>query len=578
MLRYYQDEMRYLHEAGKAFAEAHPEEGALLNVGSLTDRDPYVERLFEGFAFLTARIRERLDDELPEYTDGLLELLWPQLLRPIPALSIVEFKPIAGLVQQTTSLARGAEVRSLPVGEENTACRFATTQEVRLQPLRLTDVSLVWPTEGTSSVTLRFRLDRGVVLSRLSLSPLRLYFHADPAVASLMHLYFTRHVTRVTLRGTDGAEERTLHGQRWVAPAGFADDESLLPWSPQSFGGFRLLQEYLVFRQKFWFADLLGLEQLPAGEKATDFEVDIAFDRSFPENRRFGAANVRLFCTPVVNLFSHDAEPLRVDHRDSEYRVVADVHRPRTVEVYDVAQVTAVEEHTGKRHEYHPYQAFRHGPSSPRWYSATRRLDDDGRAQTFLSFGGETEALRSEVASLTLRCTNGSLPREALQERAITQPSPELPRIVTFENLTQPTNDLQPPTGRHEALYWRLLSHLSLGSRSIASREGLTDLLALHDWADSEANRRRLAGIRSVTWAPKEAIHRRAPVRGAEVTVEVRDDHFTDEGDLSLFGSVLSRMLAAYATINAFVHLAIVAVPSGKRFSWQPPAGEAPLL
>ena len=72
MLRYYQDEMRYLHEAGKAFAESHPEEGALLNVGSLTDRDPYVERLFEGFAFLTARIRERLDDELPQYTDGLL--------------------------------------------------------------------------------------------------------------------------------------------------------------------------------------------------------------------------------------------------------------------------------------------------------------------------------------------------------------------------------------------------------------------------------------------------------------------------------------------------------------------------
>ena len=97
MLRYYQDEMRYLHEAGKAFAELHPEEAGLLNVASLTDRDPYVERLFEGFAFLTARIRERLDDELPQYTDGLLNLLWPHLLRPMPALSIVEFKPPPGI-------------------------------------------------------------------------------------------------------------------------------------------------------------------------------------------------------------------------------------------------------------------------------------------------------------------------------------------------------------------------------------------------------------------------------------------------------------------------------------------------
>ena len=579
MLRYYQDEMRYLHEAGEAFARAHPDEAALLNVGSLTDRDPYVERLFEGFAFLTARIRERLDDELPQYTDGLLNLLWPHLLRPVPAVSVVEFKPIVGLVQQTTPLPRGAEVRSLPVGEESTVCRFTTTQEVRLQPLRLTEVTTAWPAEGATSVTLRFHLDRGVAYSRLTPSPLRLYFHADASVASLMHLFFTRHVDRLTLRPAGGGEARTLHGQRWVAAGGFGDDEGLLPYSPHAFHGFRLLQEYLAFRQKFWFVDLLGLEHLPASEKMTDFEVEICFDRSYPENKRFGATNVRLFCTPVVNLFAHDAEPLRVDHRESEYRVVADVHRPRTVEVYDVEQVVGVEDHTGKRHEYQPYFAFRHGPTRPRWYSVTQRATSAGRPCAHFSLGGaEVETLRAEVASLKLRCTNGTLPREALHEKTITQPSPELPRIATFENLIQPTNDLQPPTGRHKELYWRLLSHLSLGHRSVASREALADLLAIHDWADADANARRIAGIRNVTWTSKELIRRRAPVRGAEIVIELRDDHFTDEGDLCLFGTVLSRVFSAYATMNSFVHLTLVAVPSGRRYEWQPPAGEAPLL
>ena len=579
MLRYYQDEMRHLQEAGEAFARVHPDEAALLNVGSLTDRDPYVERLFEGFAFLTARIRERLDDELPQYTDGLLNLLWPHLLRPVPAASIVEFKPIAGLVQQTTPLARGAEVRSLPVGEESTVCRFTTTQEVRLQPFRLTDVALAWPTEGATSVTLRFRLDRGVTYSRLTPSPLRLHFHADPSLASLMHLFFTRHVSRLTLRPVGGGEARTLHGQRWVAAAGFGNGEALLPYSPYAVHGFRLLQEYLAFRQKFWFVDLLGLEHLQATEKMTDFEVEIGFDRNYPENKRFSAANVRLFCTPVVNLFAHEAEPLRVDHRASEYRVVADVHRPRTVEVYDVERVVGVEDHSGKRHEYQPYFAFRHGPARPRWYSVTQRASSAGRPCAHLSLGGaDAETLRAEVASLTLRCTNGTLPREALQEKAITQPSPDLPRIATFENLTQPTNDLQPPTGRHKELYWRLLSHLSLGHRSVASREGLADLLAVHDWADGDANGRRIAGIRSVSWNSREMIRRRAPVRGAEVVIELRDDHFTDEGDLCLFGTVLSRVFSAYATMNAFVHLTLVAIPSGRRYEWQPPSGEGPLL
>jgi len=579
MLRYYQDEMRYLHEAGKAFAESHPEEAAFLNVGSLTDRDPYVERLFEGFAFLTARIRERLDDELPQYTDGLLSLLWPHLLRPVPALSIVEFKPIAGLVQQTTSLPRGSEVRSLPVGDENTVCRFTTTQEVRLQPVRLVDVAMAWPSEGTSTATLRFHLDRGVTFSRLSPSPLRLYFHAEPSVASLMHLFFTRHVDRLTLRPLGGGDARTLQGQRWIAPGGLGESEGLVPYSPHTFHGFRLLQEYLAFRQKFWFVDLLGLDQLAATDKMTDFEVEIAFDRSYPENRRFGASSLRLFCTPVVNLFSHEAEPLRVDHLDSEYEVVPDVHRPRTVEVYDVEQVAGVEDHTGKRHDYRPYFAFRHGPGRPRWYTVSHRASADGRPHSHLALGGgDVETLRTETISLRLRCTNGSLPREALQEKSITQPSPELPRIATFENLTQPTNDLQPPLARHEELYWRLLSHLSVGHRTVAGRDGLADLLAVHDWTDGEANARRIAGIRGVSWKAKEIVRRRAPVRGAEVVVEVRDDHFSEEGDLCLFGAVLSRVFSAYATVNSFVHLTVIAVPSGRRYEWEPPTGEGTLL
>lgn len=575
-LRYYQDEMRYLHEAGKAFAASHPEAAALLNTGSLTDRDPYVERLFEGFAFLTARIRERIDDELPEYTHGLLNLLWPHLLRPIPSLSIVEFKPIVGLVQQTTVLPRGSEVSSAPVGEESTPCRFTTTQDVHLQPMRLSDVSLAWPAEGASSVTLRFHLDRGAVFSRLSLSPLRLYFNADPSVASLMHLFFTRHVSRVTLRAGDGGASHSLYGQQWILPGGFGEDEGLLPYSPNAFRGFRLLQEYLAFRQKFMFVDLLGLEHLPATEKTTDFEIEVVFDGAYPENRQFTATNVRLFCAPIVNLFSHDAEPLRVDHRDSEYEIVPDVHRPRSVETYDVERVSGVEEHAGKRHDYRSYYAFGHGPSEPRWFTVAHRKSPNGRPRAHLTFGGaETDALRPETVSMTLRCTNGSLPRELLHEKSINQPSADFPRIATFENLTQPTTDLQPPIGRHDQLHWRLLSHLSLGHRTLASRESLADLLAVHDWTDGEANARRVAGIRRVTSKPKEIIKRRSPVRGTEIVVEVRDDHFSEEGDLTLFGTVLSRVFAAYATLNAFVHLTIVAMPSGRRYEWTPQSGEA---
>jgi type VI secretion system protein ImpG len=165
-----------------------------------------------------------------------------------------------------------------------------------------------------------------------------------------------------------------------------------------------------------------------------------------------------------------------------------------------------------------------------------------------------------------------------LHERSINQPSAEFPRIATFENLTQPTSDLAPPAARHDELYWRLLSQLSLANRTLATRDGLADLLSLHDWTDGEANARRIAGICRVTWQPKQIVRRRAPVRGGEVIVEVRDDHFSEEGDLALFGTVLSRAFAMYATLNSFVHLTFVTVPSGRRFEWTPDAGDARLL
>ena len=76
-LRYYDAEMRYLLEAGEEFARAHPEQAAMLNLDKAGARDPFVERLFEGFAFLMGRMREKLDDDLPELTEGVVSLLWP---------------------------------------------------------------------------------------------------------------------------------------------------------------------------------------------------------------------------------------------------------------------------------------------------------------------------------------------------------------------------------------------------------------------------------------------------------------------------------------------------------------------
>ena len=584
--RYFEEEMRYLEEAAKVFADTHPEQGRRLDLDSVADRDPYVERLFEGVAVLTGRVHERLDDEMPEYTEQLLRLLAPQFLTPSPALSVVQLSPKSGIIQETAVLEQGTEVQSAPVGPRDLRCRFQTTRDVRLQPLRLEEVTLRYDRGDTSTARLRLTLDRGADLGAVDLRRLRLYFQADASTASTMHLYFTRRVEQVRVSAIGGGQSTVLQGQKWIAPVGLEADEGVLPAPEGAFPGFRLLQEYLCYRRAFWFVDVRGLDRL-ASPDADGLEVEIRFDRPYPEEHRFGQEHLLLYCTPVVNLFEKDAEPIQADGKTREHRIVASPRHPDAIRPYDVQSVVGTAPATHERHEYVPFFVGRPldpngggGSCERRFYTVRRRPGPDGRRRLHLSLGGRDrpEATTKEVLSLRLRCTNGALPRAAVKEGMIDRLGPEVPDLAVLGNVTRPTRLRHPPHREEDEYFWTLLSHWSLNYRSVATPDALRRLIRLYDWTESQANRRRRAGLQEVDWTPKEVLDRGAVLRGGEVTLKVEDDHFADEGDLCLFGLVMSRFFSAYATMNSFAHLTITTTPSETQYEWTPHRGTRPIL
>lgn len=590
--RYYENELRYLHEAGREYARAFPEQARYLDLDALAERDPSVERLFEGFALLAARVHERLDDDLPELTQRLVGLLYPQALRPMPGCCLVAFAPREGVVQQPVTLARGTAVHSAPVGPEKTRCTFTTAHAVRLNPVALDAAEARYASDGTSRLRLRFRLLRGARLGDLALDPLRIYLHADTATAATLHLFLTRHATRVELRTAEDTPIRTLRGTDAVTPGGFGPDEALLPDATASFSGVRLLQEYLLFRSRFWCVDLHGLT-LSEEAQGDTFFVDIVFDRAYPENRRFSADTFRLHTTPAVNLFAHDAEPIRMDHTQAEWAIHPSLRHPTSIAPFDVEEVVGIEDMTGTRHEYRPLfgldgRADRSDDrrrAAPRTYSVHRRFGPTGRQDLVLALSlPETTAEvvaagklpPSETLSVALRCTNGGLPHEALAAGALAELDPDAPQVATPINLDAPTLDRYPPLSDDRDLLWTLLAHWSFNHQSVATREALVGLLGLYDWTGSEAGRRRRRGIQRVTWRGAETLVRGAVRRGAEVVVRVEDGAFGEDGELALFGLVLSHFLAQYATINSFVHLTIESAPSGARMTWRPERGLRP--
>ncbi|GFZ98744.1 type VI secretion system baseplate subunit TssF [Dyella caseinilytica] len=577
ILRYYEAEMRYLREAGKEFAQRHPDRARALNIDRIGDRDPYVERLHEGFAFLTARLRQKLDDELPELTEGLVSLLWPHYLRMIPSLSMLEILPSRETLQQTEVLNAGITVRSDAIGGTGVRCMYRTTQPVTLQPISLTEAMPAVRHDGRSVIRLRFELDHSARRESVDLSTIRLYLNADLPVATAMHLALTRHVKAVAWRipqVRDG-EAVPLPEVRFQA-GGFAPQDRLWPKAEAAFSGYQLLLEYFTFREKFLFVDVCGLDISLLPEQANSFEVEVLLEHDYPLDMRFSTENVRLFCTPIINLFELDAEPIHVNHHDTEYRVVPAHHHGEYVETYSVDAVESFDHDTAERHAYVPFSSFRHRGGmlrheAPERYFHTRaRQGANGLYVTSLILGGHAwssmQDLPEETLSLRVTGTNGMLPRKSLREASINQVVGNAPNVTRVRHLCTPTLPVYPPV--HDRFQWRVLSHLAPNFLSLMDAEVLRGALALYDWTDDELNRRRLAGIRQVTQTLQERVSGGGIVRGVLIEITLDSHAFAGEGDVHLFGELLHRFFAQYAEMNLYTQLRIVSLPNGQRITW----------
>src|SRR5262249_15622509 len=156
-----------------------------------------VERLLEGFAFLTGRIREKLDDEFPQLTQSLINVLWPHYLRPIPAASILEFTPKPGMIRETRKIDCGTEILSTPV--DGTHCRFRTCFDVCVHPFEVESISIESKPGELSKLRLRFHSLPGVDITKLQFETLQFYL-ADSSALDV-YLWLCQHVQEVWIQG-----------------------------------------------------------------------------------------------------------------------------------------------------------------------------------------------------------------------------------------------------------------------------------------------------------------------------------------------------------------------------------------
>lgn len=590
---YYQDELRYLREVGPEFARANPDLARYLaDAGS----DPDVERLLEGVAFLCGRIRQKLDDELPELTASVMSLLWPHYLRPVPSLTILEFLPELEGMQAPLAVEPGAEFASRPI--DGTRCRYRSAWPVTLRPWALRDARLVTLPAQPARLVLQLQVAAKAKLADLQLDTVRLHLAGDPRTAFTLYLLLAAHVAGVTVSsgvsGTNRPEVQLPADS--VAPAGLERGGNVVPYPPHVFAGYGLLQEYFTFKERFLFVDVRGLDRAVRDLKLTDtLEVAFTFNRRLESYPLVSPENVRLHCVPVINLFAHNAEPIRLDHQRVRYLVQparAGIADRRHAEVFSVDRVQGLVRSEGfETKEFQPFYAFTHPPTAdPRaatYYQThlTPSLIGQGArwgTDTYMSFvvgGQEGAAPAEETISVELTCTNRDLPAE-LRAGDICEPTDRSPTGTRFRNLLKPTPTISPPLGK--GLHWRLISHMSLNYVSLTDIRHFRELLRIYDFQtayDAQravAHQRLLDGILSVRASYRERMMRGAPIRGLHVDLELNEDHFAGEGDAYLFAAIVDRFVAAYVTINAFSQLKVRFARTGQTYAFAPRWGAQP--
>jgi type VI secretion system protein ImpG len=576
--RFYQGELAFLRAMGKAYADANP-----ATAGLLAERgsDPDVERLLEGCAFLAARVRERIEDSIPEMVHDLSELLLPHYLRSVPAATIVEFTPVPGALRARLRVPAGTEIASTQV--EGTSCRFRTSAELDLLPVTIQDVGLDQAIGANPALRVQLHCAQQALPALLHPDGLRLFVQGELPFASTLLLWLVRHLKEVEVRSAKGTVRLPASAVRGV---GFEPAFPLLPWPRFAPPGYRPIQELFALPQKFLFFEV---RELQAAASVADEKLELVFRTERPPElpARVSKDALHVNCVPALNLFKAAADPVRFESIGEEHLLRAADLPPGHMEIWSVDSAVGVPEGPGERHPFHAFTSFSHGAlgKDARYYRLRRAhsVVDDG-LDTWISVSRPIDAgvgPGAEVLSLDVTATNRSLAGQ-LRIGDVSQPTPASPTIARFRNITQVSRPIRPPLGTE--LHWRLVAHLAANRAPLDGADTLRELLELYnfqglvDQQAGRANRLRIEGIRELSAAGALRVVQGAPVRGSRVVATLDEDHFAGPGDAFLFARALDELLAAQVPINSFSELQVRLVPSRREYAFDPRSGGRPVL
>ncbi len=627
-LNYYNEELKFIREMSGEFAQSFPKVAgrlALDPAGQERCTDPFVERLLEGVAFLTARVRQKQDSEFPTWTQAFFESVYPNFPNPLPSIGVVKISPKLAEADLASGLkvARGTSFLSKLNPGDKTYCTFKTVQDVSLYPLSIGSVDYYDRTldqlgissnhlqDASAAIKINFHSTAGseedrLPVSEFSMERLDLYLRGTGSIPIRILEYILSRTVRVLVRPLGGnASSATAFDPGSLSTIGLKDSEAVLPVDARVFEGYRLLREYFACPQRFRYLSLEGLSEVISAIETPGFEVLFLMNETDDYiQRHLDSSNFDLFCVPVVNLFEKQLDRIELSYNRSEYSVVPDKTKPYDYEVYSIQSITGIGPAAeGGDKTFHSFYRVADNLRGVNSFYTTRREvrllsnaeENYGRKSSYLGshmyvslVDGRQNHLETNLRQLSVKalCTNRHLPlsmsRPEDSDSDFEVDYDLVEKICFIGSPTVPINAQDQGT-----LLWRMVNqlhsnyHSIIGDSENKSGQGLRDVLRPFADAISIDLLKQVEALIGVESRPiTRRFHTEGPasfVRGQEIKL-IFDEQVFGDGGFFILGLLISEFLRRYVMINAFVETVLVSKQRGEIKRWKPKTGLKAIL
>lgn len=584
-LSYYNRELDFVRKLGAEFAEQHPKIAGRLRLDKETVEDPHVSRLIESFAFLTARVRQTIDDSFPELTEALMGVLYPEFHAPYPSMSIAQIRVIKeNPVPQTVV----ANTDFLVEGDQAGDCVFKTCSDIDILPLsiekaRVANAPAKAPklelTGGAkkhvkSVLSITIKPFSSAKLSEFRFDKIRFFIDAQPQLAFKILDQLLSGTIGIAVASSAGDTNPTCLTAEHIIASGLKRDENTYgdKFDGRNSGIQKKIIDYFVFPKRFLFFDVCGLrsiwEQYQEG-----FTLYFYWENSDPELiQGVDESTFKLGCVPVVNLFEDTIDYIEAQASINETKMEVNRSYVSHADVHHIKRVYAKGD-KGETVELQPFYGVHRkaqGDDGHIYWNLRRENSrlDGGRVSpgtdAYLSFvDSKFRVFTPEsrwLIGADVICNNRDLPAKLPF-------GPDAPKISFRQGGASlrvkficPASSTIPPQ-LHSATRWQLIAHLTL--QSFCGEDGvrvLKETLRLYDLANTRETQALIDGVKGISTSTVTSRitqqGRAAICQGTEINITFDDSQYSGSSYI-LLGCILDEFFSQLCAINTFTQLNI---------------------